>query len=82
MVRFTWHVVTIVLGAFGVLFTALALDPDANPKTLLLRWFAATWIAATATALWQVRSRPSMLVRFPVPLLIAAVAVMSFAAST
>jgi hypothetical protein len=50
MVRFTWHVVSILLVGFGVLLVALALAPNADPKVLLLRWFAGLWLAATALA--------------------------------
>jgi hypothetical protein len=82
MLRFTWHVVTVMLLGFGILFMTLALAPDADPETLLLRWFAALWLAATAMAFWQVRRRPRSLLRFPVPLLFVALAVLSWAAST
>jgi hypothetical protein len=44
MVRFTWHVVSVLLVGFGVLFMALAWAPDADPRILLLRWFAAFWL--------------------------------------
>src|SRR6266516_3663719 len=52
MVRFTWHIVSVLLAGFGILFMALAWAPDADPKTLLLRWFTALWLAATALACW------------------------------
>ena len=38
MVRFTWHVLSVLLLGFGILLLALAWAPDADPKTLLLRW--------------------------------------------
>ena len=38
MVRYTWHVVTVMLLAFGVLLLSLAWSGTGNPKTLLLRW--------------------------------------------
>src|SRR5262245_52982010 len=37
MVRFTWHIVSVVLVAFGILSMTLAWAPDADPRTLLLR---------------------------------------------
>src|SRR2546421_12389656 len=48
MLRFTWHVVSILLLGFGVLLTTIAFAPHADLKTLLLRWFAALWLTATA----------------------------------
>jgi hypothetical protein len=82
MVRFTWQVVSVVLVGFGVLFMTLAWAPDADPKTLLLRWFAGLWLAATALAGWEARGRPRRLLRFPVPLVFVVIAVMSWTAST
>jgi hypothetical protein len=81
MVRFTWQVVSVVLVGFGVLLVALALAPDADPKALLLRWFAAFWLAATALACWNARRRPSSLLRFPVPLVFVVIAVLCWTAS-
>ena len=82
MVRFTWHLVTIMLVGFGILLMTLAWATDADPMTLLLRWFAALWLAATALALWNARRRPSNLLRFPVPLLYVVIAAMCWTAST
>lgn len=82
MVRFTWHIVTVVLLAFSCLFMTLAWAADANPRTLLLRWFAAFWLAATITAFWNARRRPRSLLRLPVPFLFIVIAVMSWLAST
>ena len=45
----------------------LAWAPDADPRTRLLRWFAALSLAATAQACWQARRRPSRLLRRPAP---------------
>lgn len=81
MVRFTWHVVSILLVGLGVLFMALAWAPDADPKTLLLRWVVAFLLALTALACWQARRRPRSLLRLPVPLVFAVIAVMSWIAS-
>ena len=82
MVRFTWHVVSVLLTGFGVLLMALAWAPGADPKTLLLRWVAAVWLTATALACWNARRRPSSLLRFPVPLVFVVIAVLCWTAST
>ena len=82
MVRFTWHIVTVVLVGFGTLFMTLAWDTDADPKTLVLRWSAVLWIAGTATVFWVARPRPRDLVRLPVPVLFVVIAAMSWIAST
>jgi len=82
MVRFTWHIVTVVLLAFGTLLMTLAWAAAADPKTLLLRWFAAFWLAATATAFWVARRRLRSLLRLPVPFLFVLIAVMCWTAST
>ena len=82
MVRFTWQVLSILLVGFGVLLMVLAWAPDADPKTLLLRWVAAVWLAATALACWNARRRPRSLLRLPVPLVFVVIAVMCWIAST
>jgi hypothetical protein len=41
----------IVLVAFAALLITLAWAANADAETLLLRWFTAFWIAATATGL-------------------------------
>lgn len=81
MLRFTWHVVSLLLAGFGVLFTTLAWAPDANPRTLLLRWAAAFLLCATALACWQTRRRPRSLLRLPVPLVFVVIAAMCVVAS-
>lgn len=81
MVRFTWHAVTLVLLAFAAIFVLLAGD-TADVETTLLRWLALFWVAATATAAWDGRRRPSSLVLFPVPLLFAAIAALSWVSAT
>jgi hypothetical protein len=50
MVRLIWHMVSVLLVGFGILFVALAWASDADPKTLLLRWFAALWLAGMVAA--------------------------------
>jgi hypothetical protein len=82
MVRFTWQIVSVLLVAFGVLFMTLAGSPHSDPKTLLLRWFTAFWLAATATACWNGRRRPRSLLRLPVPVVFVVIAVMCWTAST
>jgi hypothetical protein len=82
MVRFTWHVVTLINVAFATLLITLAWTADADPETLLLRWFAAFWIAATATVFLVARPRPRDLLRLPAPVLFVVIAVMCWIAST
>jgi hypothetical protein len=82
MLRFTWQVVSVVLVGFGILLMALAWAPGADPKTLVLRWFVAFLLAATALACWQARRRPRSLLRLPVPLVFVVIAVMCWTAST
>ena len=82
MVRFTWHIVSILLVGFGVLFMTLAWAPNADPKTLLLRWVGAFSLAATALACWNARRRPRRLLRFPLPLVLVVIAVLCWTAST
>ena len=81
MLRFTWHVVTLLLLGLGVLLAALALAPDANPRTLLLRWFAATFLAATGLAVWMNRRHLRSILRLPVPFLFVLIAAMCWAAA-
>ena len=82
MLRFTWDVVTLFLAAFGVLLVTLAADRDVDLQTLLLRWFAALWVVATLRAWWDVRRRPSALLRLPVPVVFVLLAVLSWSASS
>jgi hypothetical protein len=82
MIRVTWHIVTIFALASGGLLLTLAWAPAPDAKTLLLRWFAAMWIAAAAMAFYVARPRPRQLVRMPVPLLWVVVAVLCWEAST
>ena len=82
MVRFTWHIVSVLLVAFGILLMTLAAAPEANPRTLVLRWFAVLWLGATATAFWEARRRPRNLLRFPVPIVYVLLAVLCWSAST
>jgi hypothetical protein len=82
MVRFTWHIVSVLLAGFGILFMTLAWAPDADPRTLVLRWFAALQLVATALACWQARRRPRSLLRLPVPLVFVVIALMCWTAST
>jgi hypothetical protein len=81
MVRFTWNVVSILLVGFGVLLGTLALAPGADTTTLLLRWLSVFWLAATALAVWYARRRPRTILRFPVPVITLAIAILTWAAS-
>lgn len=73
MIRVTWHVVTIFVVTLGGLLVTLAWDAGADPKTMLLRWFAAMWVAATVMAGWISRRRLlSALTPVPVLWMIAA----------
>lgn len=84
MVRVTWYIVTVFVLALGGLLLTLAWAEDASPETLLLRWFAAMWLAATAMAVWVVPLRRRNLrnvLRLPVPLLWVVVAVLCWRAS-
>jgi len=60
----------------------LAWAPGADPKILLLRWFAGFLLAATALACWQARRRPRSLLRLPVPFVFVVIAVMCGTTST
>jgi hypothetical protein len=85
MIRVTWYIVTIFVFAFGVLLITVASDAMVDLKTMLLRWLAATWLVATAMALWVVREglrNVRQFMRLPVPLLWVAVAVLCWSAST
>lgn len=83
MLRFTWNMVTLVLTGFATLFLTLALAAHANLETVLLRWVAVLWLAATITSLWEARrQRLRHMLRFPVPLVIGLVAAMCWAAAS
>lgn len=81
MVRFTWHIVTLNLLGFGVLFMTLAWAPHAGLKTLLLRWVASLMLTATVLLLWTARRRLSSILRLPVPLVFVLIAALSLVAS-
>ena len=82
MLRVTWHIVTIfALGVGGILLT-LAWDGGADPRTLLLRWFAVMWVVATAMAAWVTRRHLRFSALLPVPLLWVVIAVLCWSAST
>lgn len=81
MVRVTWHIVTIFCLALGGLLLSLAWDAHADAKTLLLRWFAAMFLAATAMVFGVARGGLRSMLRFPVWSLWVAVAVLYWRAS-
>ena len=60
----------------------LAWDSGADPGTVLLRSFAAMWLAATAMALWVARRNPRNFLRRPVWSLWVVLAVLCWTAST
>lgn len=81
----TWHIVTVFVLALGTLLMMLAWDADADPKTLLLRVFAAMWLVVAAVAIWVAARRvrgPRDLIRLPVPVFFVVVAVLCWNAST
>lgn len=81
MLRVTWHLVTLILLAFGILLTTLASAPAIDPKILLLRWFAVLLLAATALMVWSARDHLSSLLRLPVPALMIIMAAMCWKAA-
>lgn len=82
MLRVTWHIVTIFAIGSGGLLLNLAWAPDADPRTILLRWFAGIWIAATVMAGYVTRPRLRNLMRLPVPILWVMIAALCWWAST
>jgi hypothetical protein len=85
MVRVTWYIVTVFVTAFGGILLTLAWAEVADPTKLVLRWFAAMWLAAAAMAIWVALRRVRGLrglFRLPVPLLWVVVAVLCWNAST
>lgn len=82
MLLVTWHIVTIFAIGSGGLLLNLAWAPDADPRTILLRWFAGIWIAATVMAGYVTRPRLRNLMRLPVPILWVVIAGLCWWAST
>ena len=82
MVRVTWHIVGIFALAVGAVLLTLAWAEGADPKLVVLRWFAVMWLAATVMAVWVVRPAVRQLWRLPVPMLWVVVAVLCWLAST
>jgi hypothetical protein len=80
MLRVSWHLVTVMLVAFGVLLTALARDTP-EVRTLVLRWFAGLWLAGAVVMVWTARRRLRGFLRLPVPLFMIAVAAICWRAS-
>jgi hypothetical protein len=84
MIRVTWFVVTVfALGMGGLLLTLAWTDVD--PRTVILRWLAGMWLAATVMVPFVSPMRGRSLggsARLPVPLLWVAVAVLCWVAST
>ena len=82
MVRVTWHIVTLFCLAFAGVLMTLALAASADPKTVVLRWFAAGFLAATALVFLRAGVRLRYLLRLPVWSLWVVVAVLCWKAST
>ena len=82
VLRVTWHLVTVFVLALGGVLISLAVAEDLDPKMLVLRWFAAMWVGATAIAVWAVRHRPKNMLRLPVPFVWPVLAVLCWQAST
>jgi hypothetical protein len=81
----TWFIVTVFVLALGGLLLNLAAAPDIDARTLMLRWFAGMWLAATAMALFisgRRLRRIRDLMRLPVPMTWVVVAVLCWVAST
>ena len=81
----TWHIVTVFAGAVGIALLIMAVNETADPKTVVLRVFAAMWlgiaIVATSTAVRRVR-RVRDLLRLPVPVFFVITSVLCWVAST
>jgi hypothetical protein len=81
MLRVTWHLVTVFVLAVGGLLMTLAFVEEADPTTLMFRWFSAMWLGATAVAFWVVRRRPRDVLRLPVPFVWPVIALLCWKAS-
>lgn len=81
MLRVTWHVVTIFATGVGAILTAIALDPDAGAKTVVLRWLAAMWLGAALMAAVVARPAWRHVPRLPVPVLWVVVAALCWRAA-
>ena len=85
MIHVTWHVVTVFVFALGGVLITLGWGDVTDPRMVMLRWFAAMWLAATAWAGWVVWPRLTNLrsfLRLPVPVLWVIVAVLCWEATT
>jgi FtsH-binding integral membrane protein len=81
MVRVTWHIVTLMLVAFGVLLTTLGSAPEIDSHRFLLRWFAVLLLAVTALMFWSARDNLRDALRLPVPVLMVFIAAMCWKAA-
>jgi hypothetical protein len=79
MVRFTWHMVTLILFGFAALLTTLAFADDA--RSLVLGWVAVLFFTATVVAFHVARWRLRAVIRFPFALFTAVIAVLCWIAS-
>ncbi len=84
-VHASWHIVTVFAASSGVVLLWLAADTGVDPEIVVLRVFAAMWLAIAAVALWAgIRriGRVRDLFRLPVPIVFIVVAVLCWVAST
>ncbi len=81
MLRFSWHIVTVMLFGFAALLMTLSVATGVQPTTIVLRWVSAQWAVASLLAFWQIRRRPGSLLRLPVPLFFPVLAALCWAAS-
>lgn len=79
MVRFTWHMTTVILLGFGGLFAALAASE--RPPTVVLRWAGLLFTIATLVAFYIARWRLRAVLRFPVAIATAVIAGLCWVAS-
>lgn len=80
MVRFSWHMVSVMLFGFAVLLMIMSIA-DVEARTVVFRWLAGLWLVASVIAFWQVRRSPRALLRFPVPLFFPVVSILCWVAS-
>ena len=85
MLRVTWYIVTVFVVAVGGILLTLAWADDLDVRSMLLRWVAGMWLAATIMALGVSLPRVGRvrdLLRLPVPLVWVVVAVLCWTAAS
>ena len=81
MLRFTWHIVTVMLVALSALMLLLAIPEIGDPIEMTLRWVAGFWLAATLTVLWVGRRALPTLLRLPMPYVFAGLCILLWIAA-